>query len=1309
MRKALSIFLVLMVLIGLLPVPSTAAEAGPIVTISLYKPDGAVQPNMAFQVNISISSPPGEKAWKKLQVNYNITGGCRVTYAKATFANNTVTAGSTSVVMDSTTAFSNANIRFGFDAGAEPSGTFGFEITRVVCYYHDTGFGFGNVPAAVDFSLDSHTHTWVPETVVAATCQLLSSTTERCTCGESRVTTGTELADHVYGEPVSMVEPTCDSAGSTQLRCATCGFMPTPSSIPAIGHDLHASSESTEATCTSPGVSILECVRESCDYSEQTTIAQLIHNWDSEAWITAPSCTESGIKLQTCSAGGESQQVIVPVAGHAFPQEGVVLGDDCTKERVKTRNCLVCNELQEEMLPAQTAHDLIIEKSAPTCLEPGYEQTSCQNCTINTCVAIPALTHSFSFWATDVLPTCNSAGNSFRVCSRCKEKETRAEPINQDHQWQAWAIGTAPTCTSEGSSYRICNRCDLKQSEIIAKELHSPGPWQVDPGFTCAEGGMRTKVCTVCAAVVQEEAIAAGAHVGPWRTTKEATCAADGISTRTCTSCGTIEEQVIPKLYYHQYPPYYAIALEPSCAREGKAQLVCTVCSHTRTQVLAKLAHTFDDWASPSTSCDQERVETRTCSSCTVQEERVRPAGHHRAGDWTLLKPATCLTGEINIIPCIDCGIEIERMESTPLFHSYSRWILSIEPSCMSLGLSRATCDRCEVESTQVLAKLTHKHDDTKWTTTKLATCQHAGLRSIACDLCGEQAQQVLPQLEHRLSEWDWITEPTCSSEGLQEKMCLLCDQVFTESISLLSHPFSSWQVLTAPECNIPGLDQRSCTSCDIVETRDTKQLYHVYTPPEIHVAPSCEAEGLQSRGCKLCDARFDRVLPATGHQYGAWGPRTYASCSEGGEQMRVCGSCGGQEHRALEPVQHRFSAWSTTAEGTHDCLTPMQQMRECNRCTVAETREYAYAGHNYNKWATITSASCNAEGLKERACTRCGKHESKRLSSLEHQFAAGGGSTQWTDCTQAGTGKATCTNCGELVDRKQYKNHYFARWETIRQATCSEAGEQSRSCRRCTSSQTRVTKLKRHSFGRWRTLPRTDCSVPGEKQRACKACGHEQLQATPSRKHWPSRWKVSIRAQLFKPGELIRTCRRCALVIDSRSYTANKSQFSVPATPLGLSLQTLRPELGDNQHTLIPIDLSVSGEYRYPLIADGTMEIGEVSVLVTADSLLVKTELFDERSELLKAYLRLYPDLDLIKLKTLDSKRKGYELEEKIPIKAVWKEKGVLWMAMRAESIFDRNSKNHPIYDASGKSRYGVPYQQLINYLQVLADRTGH
>ena len=154
-------------------------------------------------------------------------------------------------------------------------------------------------------------HTSVADAAVAPTC-----TTTGLTAGEhcshcDAVLVAQETIPALGHEIIvdAAVAPTCTETGLTEGKhCSRCdGETVAQKTVPALGHDIVKDAE-VAATCTEAGLT----AGEHCSRCDKATVAQETvpakgHSFDEWTLVKAPTLTEEGIEVSTCSACGEKQ------------------------------------------------------------------------------------------------------------------------------------------------------------------------------------------------------------------------------------------------------------------------------------------------------------------------------------------------------------------------------------------------------------------------------------------------------------------------------------------------------------------------------------------------------------------------------------------------------------------------------------------------------------------------------------------------------------------------------------------------------------------------------------------------------------------------------------------------------------------------------------------------------------------------------------------------------------------------------------------------------------------------------------------
>lgn len=271
----------------------------------------------------------------------------------------------------------------------------------------------------------------------------------------------------------------------------------------------------------------------------------------------------------------------------------------------------------------------------------------------------------------------------------------------------------------------------------------------------------------------------------------------------------------------------------------------------------------------------------------------------------------------------------------------------------------------------------------------------------------------------------------------------------------------------------------------------------------------------------------------------------------------------------------------------------------------------YAF-NHIRGDEVTVIIHDDNKSYTKQIVCVDCGEViKEETIQKLGHDIGA------WTEvrkatCTENGEDQAVCARCGEnciqVVDKLGHDN---GEWKMIKAATCTEKGEESNVCNRCGESEHREIPAFGHDFGAWIEESVASCTVEGKKYRVCNRC-NEREEYTGFAPGHHEVWKVIIPATREKEGLKQKICKRCNEILEEKiipelAYT-NKT-----ASTIGLRVDRVAVPIDSNDawKMLTPIDLTIQGTIRYPLIAGNVYEIGYVEV--TIDDKMMNVELVIE------------------------------------------------------------------------------------------------
>ena len=237
------------------------------------------------------------------------------------------------------------------------------------------------------------------------------------------------------------------------------------------------------------------------------------HTWDEGEVTTAPTCTEAGEKVFTCTYEGCGATKTEPVEALGHTEETIPgKAATCTEAGLtEGKKCSVCGEtlVEQEEIAALGHTEETIPGKAATCTESGLTGgVKCSVCgeTLVEQEEIAALGHT-----EETIPgkaaTCTEPGlTEGKKCSVCGETLVEQEEIPAGHTEEI-IPGKDATCTepglTEGKKCSVCGETLVEQEEIPAGHTE-----EIIPGkaATCTETGLTDGVkCSACGEILEEQ------------------------------------------------------------------------------------------------------------------------------------------------------------------------------------------------------------------------------------------------------------------------------------------------------------------------------------------------------------------------------------------------------------------------------------------------------------------------------------------------------------------------------------------------------------------------------------------------------------------------------------------------------------------------------------------------------------------------------------------------------------------------------------------------------------------------------------
>ncbi len=345
-------------------------------------------------------------------------------------------------------------------------------------------------------------HIWKTTKTVDSTCYEKGYILKECQRKDCNATDVTDIPEsHNFSAFVTTKAPTCTVDGEMTKTCSKCKQV-IKDIIPKLGHTWIDSGKSVAPTCVKEGIDDYKC--SSCPAVKNGIVPATGHKTTVKKGYP-PTCIKNGMTDgHYCSACNEQfvkQEEIAPT-GHIVNQTKwvVYVNATCTNEGIKMQSCLVCNENVREAVPALGHRNVeIIPGTTPTCTLSGVQDAiRCKDCGqwLKEQVEIPALGHDCSY---KITATCTENGVLYSQCKRCDYyKEEVVVAFGHDYIKENKPT-KEPTCVENGTWKYKCGRCgDIKEEEIPQYGHTYQPEWQTIIAPTCTGTGVSIKICKDC-------------------------------------------------------------------------------------------------------------------------------------------------------------------------------------------------------------------------------------------------------------------------------------------------------------------------------------------------------------------------------------------------------------------------------------------------------------------------------------------------------------------------------------------------------------------------------------------------------------------------------------------------------------------------------------------------------------------------------------------------------------------------------------------------------------------------------------------
>ena len=292
-------------------------------------------------------------------------------------------------------------------------------------------------------------------------------------------------------------------------------------------------------------------------------------------------------------------------------------------------------------------------------------------------------------------------------------------------------------------------------------------------------------------------------------------------------------------------------------------------------------------------------------------------------------------------------------------------------------------------------------------------------------------------------------------------------------------------------------------------------------------------------------------VIGAPGHDFGEWTQTKAPTCTEKGEEKRVCSRCDAVETREIAAHGHtEVVDPAVPATCTEAGLTEGKHCAVCGTVIVAQ-ETVAALGHDYGDWTQTKAPTCTEKGEEKRTCSRCDAFEVREIAAHGHTEVIDPAAP--ATCTEAGlTEGKHCAVCGTVIVAQEETaalGHDYGEWTQTQAPTCTEKGEEKRTCSRCDAFETRELEAAGHSEVVDAAVPAT-CTEAGKTEgKHCTVCGTVIVaqETAAALGHDYGDWTQTKAPTCTEKGEEKRVCSRCD-AFEAREIAAHGHTEAVDA-----------------------------------------------------------------------------------------------------------------------------------------------------------------
>ncbi len=464
------------------------------------------------------------------------------------------------------------------------------------------------------------------------------------------------------------------------------------------------------------------------------------HYDDSEHTVTLdvtvePTCTEDGCVKTVCSCGYEFINTTYEATDHTWVGDWIIVEEPtCTAYGLKENTCSVCGETEQYYIRRLGHDNVIVSQTEGNCIQQGETVYHCNRCGEETVeyTKVPD-GHKIGEETITIEATCVSEGGKYSKCEYCQKAvgdPIEVYPATGKHAASDWIVEVEATCTKEGIELRKCTLCDnvmeRRATDIV------PHTYMVNTlSSNCVEI-TKKYTCSVCYHSYTETVNTGKDHIYV-KKTDPPTCTEVGRTYFKCQNCTETEVISTTPAIGHDGGEW-VVTKKPTCGSKGTETQLCATCdAKIKTRSIPALGHNYVKHLRTQHSCTYVTYVVQ-CSNCyDFYYEDIM--GTTCVRTETVTVEPTCLEDGYTYEKCLNCGNTVGEVVTIPALHHNVTEEIMKEPTCSEEGKKIITCHECNIVEEVTLEKLPHT----------FGSWEYSGGNTFTgiCSVCGEGFDEI--------------------------------------------------------------------------------------------------------------------------------------------------------------------------------------------------------------------------------------------------------------------------------------------------------------------------------------------------------------------------------------------------------------------------------------------------------------------------------------------------------------------------------------------------------------------------------------